>query len=215
MYRAGLVLFFSLCLSQINANKFEFYSWGSFYESVAHARLDPIISPGQVSGHVHTFQGSDAIKADATGESLAREGTMTSIVVPYDKSLYWAPSMYSHNSSGFSLMESRFSLYWEFTTNSYDPKNKSGADIRYAFPLGMKILGGNMHSRYQNSSDPFTLATQFQCENLEGESPYSPDMRDFQKAGMKCTGDLRATINLPSCWDGNPDNEDLVSLRID
>lgn len=63
-------------------------------------------------------------------------------------------------------------------------------------------MAGDMYSRGLNYSNPFTTAVAFQCMRKSGDSPYSSDMRTFQKAGANCDQSLRATIAFPSCWNG-------------
>lgn len=108
-------------------------------------------------------------------------------------------------------MLARFSIYYKFDTFSYDANNASGSDTRVAFPEGLTILAGDMYQREINASDPKSTAGVYQCQRSSGDSPYSHDIRDFQKSGTNCDASLRATIDFPSCWDGVEDNSDLVS----
>jgi len=39
----------------------KFYAYDGLPGALTYARVDPIISPGQVSGHVHALYGSNAI----------------------------------------------------------------------------------------------------------------------------------------------------------
>jgi len=112
--------------------------------------------------------------------------------------------MYHYDgASNYSLMISGFHVYYQFTTFSYDANNAAGSNTRVAFPAGLTMLAGNMYQRSVNSSDPFSTAAIFQCLRSSGNSPYSHDMRDFQKDGLgNCDQSLRTTISFPSCWDG-------------
>lgn len=56
-------------------------------------RMDPIISPGGPSGHVHTIQGGNAFAVTMTDQQ-ALASTCTSSLVKNDKSNYWTPSLY-------------------------------------------------------------------------------------------------------------------------
>jgi hypothetical protein len=175
---------------------------------ISYGRLDPILSPGAVSAHVHQISGANAMQASYDYDTLRRESTCSSVVVQEDLSNYWAPAMYHYDgASNYSLMLARFSVYYLFDTMSYSATNKSGVDQRVAFPEGLVMLAGDMYKR--NASNAVTA---FQCQRASGNSPYSPDMRDFQKSGLNCDQSLRATINMPSCWDGVADNTDLVRI---
>lgn len=72
-----------------------FYGKGPLLE----ARLDPIISPGGPSGHVHTIQGGNAF-AETMGDSAAIGSTCTSSLVKADKSNYWTPKVYFQAENG-------------------------------------------------------------------------------------------------------------------
>ena len=56
-------------------------------------RLDPIVSPGVTSGHVHMVQGGSNF-AMTMSDSAAQDSTCTSSLVKADKSNYWVPSLY-------------------------------------------------------------------------------------------------------------------------
>lgn len=87
-------------------------------------RIDPIMSPGIVSPHVHVLYGSDgkmgdrpvsivpllsdgrfasAIDFDATGESL-KASKCTSCAVTQDKSAYWTPTLNFVHANGTTVM---------------------------------------------------------------------------------------------------------------
>jgi hypothetical protein len=59
-------------------------------------RLDPIISPGQTSGHVHTVLGANGF-ASAMDDNSLNNANCTTCSVTADKSNYWVPNLYYHN----------------------------------------------------------------------------------------------------------------------
>jgi len=132
--------------------------------------------------------------------------------VQQDLSNYWFPAMYHYDGvNNFNLLLSRFSVYYWQTTQSYNANNVTcGSNKRYPFPENFKMLAGNMMQRTINYSDPASTATEFQCQmsNAPYGGPYSKDMRDFQRQGLICDNELRATVTFPSCWDGETDNSD-------
>lgn len=95
-------------------------------------------------------------------------------------------------------------------TYSYDASNSSGSDTRVPFPPGFTMIAGNPYQRLVNKSDPAYACFQFQCMRASGNSPYSVDMRDFQREGLNCDETFRATIDFPACWDGVVDTENLA-----
>ena len=63
-------------------------------------RMDPIISPGTASGHVHAVQGGNAFALSMTDDQALDQSTCTSSLVKNDKSNYWTPSLYFHADNG-------------------------------------------------------------------------------------------------------------------
>jgi hypothetical protein len=61
--------------------------------------MDPIISPGTASGHVHVVQGGNGFALNMTIDQ-AEDSTCTSALVKNDKSNYWTPSLYFVNPNG-------------------------------------------------------------------------------------------------------------------
>ena len=182
---------------------------------MSFGRVDPIIAPGQVSGHVHALYGSNAINVNYGYDTIQQSSTCTTMRVQQDLSNYWFPALYHYDGiSNFNLLISRFSVYYWGNTNSYDPNNANGQDKRYAFPEQFKMLAGNMMQRTLNYSDPASMAEQFQCQitGAPGGGPYSRDMRDFQRQNLTCDLGLRATVGFPSCWDGLTDNSDNLHV---
>jgi len=106
-------------------------------------------------------------------------------------------------------------MYWNLATKSYDFDNSSnsGGTLKlYAFPAGLTMIAGNMKSRQVNSSDPTTYQVDIQCQGAskpEWERRYTKDWREIQRAGVSCVT-LRITVKFPNCWDGSPENSDLV-----
>jgi hypothetical protein len=56
-------------------------------------RMDPIISPGTASGHVHAIQGGSNFNL-TMGNDVLLDSRCTSSLVEADKSNYWTPALY-------------------------------------------------------------------------------------------------------------------------
>jgi hypothetical protein len=69
-----------------------FYGKGPLVEG----RMDPIVTPGVPSGHVHTVQGGNAF-ALTLGDTTLMSSTCTSSLIKNDKSAYWVPKLYFHD----------------------------------------------------------------------------------------------------------------------
>lgn len=65
-------------------------------------RMDPIISPGTASGHVHAIQGGNNFALSMTDDQ-ALDSTCTSSLVKNDKSNYWTPALYFKDPKNGSL----------------------------------------------------------------------------------------------------------------
>ena len=62
-------------------------------------RLDPIVSPGNVSGHVHTVMGGTAFNA-TMDYNLTQTSNCTTCAISKDLSNYWVPTVYFHAPNG-------------------------------------------------------------------------------------------------------------------
>lgn len=61
-------------------------------------RLDPVVNPGNASGHVHRIHGGNAFAPDMTYD-MARQSTCTTCQVKDDLSNYWVPMLYYQDQS--------------------------------------------------------------------------------------------------------------------
>jgi len=152
-------------------------------------RADPIVTPGQVSGHLHTIMGANNFNF-TTSYAQARKATCSTCTVKQDMSTYWTPS-----------------LFFQAKNGSFTPvKQVGGATIYYlqrkepgekllAFPPDFRMIAGNPNAR----SDKKTLESQavsFAC--LGG--PPSAETNGFPT--RNCPNGLRMQVFFPSCWNG-------------
>ncbi|GMF12830.1 unnamed protein product [Phytophthora lilii] len=99
-------------------------------------RVDPIVSPGKASGHVHAISGGNGFSNNADSEAM-KASTCTSCPIGADLSAYWVPQLYVKfkNGTGYGLVESHQIVY-------YEPR-PTGDEKVIAFPDGLKMLAGN------------------------------------------------------------------------
>ena len=76
-----------------------FYGQGPLTEG----RMDPIISPGTASSHVHAIQGGSNFNLTMENNALL-DSSCTSSLVEADKSNYWTPSLYFQDPSNGSFI---------------------------------------------------------------------------------------------------------------
>lgn len=62
-------------------------------------RADPIVSPGAISGHVHTISGGNGFNF-SMDYAQARASTCSSCPITADLSNYWTPKLYYQTQNG-------------------------------------------------------------------------------------------------------------------
>jgi hypothetical protein len=65
-------------------------------KQLTQGRMDPIVSPGKTSSHVHTIMGGSNFGISSTGETITKS-QCTNAQVKGDNSNYWFPSLYFHD----------------------------------------------------------------------------------------------------------------------
>lgn len=69
---------------------------------MTEGRVDPIISPGTTSAHLHGIMGGSAFGTTVEGDQLL-SSTCTNAKIKNDKSNYWAPQVYFHDQANGSF----------------------------------------------------------------------------------------------------------------
>ncbi|KAH7380266.1 hypothetical protein DE146DRAFT_289970 [Phaeosphaeria sp. MPI-PUGE-AT-0046c] len=168
---------------------------------IVRERLDPIVNPGRVAGHVHTISGGSGFSANMTFED-ARASTCSSCPPKQDLSNYWTPQLYVKlkDGTGFRPVP--------LVGDSQDRNGgmtiyylqRPGGDKLTAFPPGFRMLAGDSNKR-STSNDFASQAVSFHCLATDNtETNAIPN--------HKCSRGLRAQIFFPACWNG----KDLDSL---
>jgi hypothetical protein len=65
-------------------------------KQLTQGRMDPIVSPGVASSHVHTIMGGSRFGLSSTGETLS-QSLCSNAIIKGDNSNYWFPSLYFHD----------------------------------------------------------------------------------------------------------------------
>ncbi|EJT74004.1 hypothetical protein GGTG_07854 [Gaeumannomyces tritici R3-111a-1] len=194
------------------------------------ARIDPLVSPGEVAQHVHSIHGSGGFGPSATYDDLMNSDC-TSCAVEQDKSAYWHPSIYFRDAATgkYELVEQKGGMlaYYLLFKNSNEDKVT-------AYPKGFRMIAGDTTRRNYstalgdvNKPDPeksiWSILGQtsqtdlqqralgFNCLNY-GKAPEGSLYRHFlpDKAYLdaNCANGVRFELMFPSCWDGqNVDSE--------
>jgi hypothetical protein len=170
-------------------------------------RADPIVSPGEASGHVHAVVGSSAFSRYMTANDAAASGDATTCDKATDHSSYWSPSAYRIRDDGkFDLLPFQgMAAYYTNYSCPYDaeaPGYCTGVRNAIAPPKGLRIVAGDPKRRTNDVSDLRQAAILIQAGIGEGYG--IPSTLD----GSRIAGHVR----FPSCWDGvNLDSNDHFS----
>lgn len=184
------------------------------------AQVDPIVSPGTASAHLHTFFGNTSTDENSNVDpgspynlfdhpSLCRNlGVFTR-----DLSAYWVPSLLvrkplapygSQDPRDFEEVVPSGSPAWEHTFY-YLGDARPLAAIQ-PFPRGLRMIVGDAHATASQDLN----VIRWRCVNGSIVDPARPHCIDDPT--VSGTPKLRLVINFPNCWDGaNIDSADHKS----
>ncbi|KAK7461822.1 hypothetical protein VKT23_008253 [Stygiomarasmius scandens] len=165
-------------------------------------RLDPIVSPGKVSGHAHSVLGGSNFAFEVDTDKL-RNSECTSMPIQEDNSNYWFPHLYFQwnngsftSLSGGAVINEPFMLTWlTLSLSYYLYDNQPGKTT--AFPDNFRMLSGDPLLRTYDPSSYAQQAVTFLCLDFNGVTTHHNELPN-----QSCPSGVRAQINFPSCWDG-------------
>ncbi|WVW79154.1 hypothetical protein I302_101120 [Kwoniella bestiolae CBS 10118] len=179
----------AISISQVNA-------WTDPFFVIQHgpdiitSRIDPVISPGGISSHVHSIVGSSSFKPTYTYENSI-SGKCTTANIAIDHSNYWIPQLYRKRDDG------QFDLVKMNRANTYYLMRRGSQNEQvYDFPPGFRMVAGNPSRTTYNASNYADKAISYVCLGVNG----APESGEFPK--QSCPNDLRAQVFFPNCWDG-------------
>ena len=163
--------------------------------SVAIERVDPLLSPGVASNHVHSITGGNGFKATMEYEDT-QSSTCTTMPVKQDKSNYWMPALFFQHDGQFTRVPEAYNRRIYYKSGRGD----CGFDDRTAFPPGFRMMTGSATQREYNETMMGTAGNQMQwfC--------HGPDIQStgFPKGFQNCnSGGLAGSMRFPSCWNGD------------
>ncbi|KAF9558829.1 hypothetical protein CPC08DRAFT_538623 [Agrocybe pediades] len=164
-------------------------------------RIDPVVNPGEVSGHTHSVVGGSNFGFNVTTEKLLKS-ECTSVPIVEDNSNYWFPHLYFQWSNGsFSSVDGGAVIYYLFDDKPGTTK---------AFPPNFRMLSGNPASRTYDQKSFEQQAVTFLCLDFQNAIGGTTKHNSIPK--QQCPDGIRAQINFQSCWDGkNLDSSDHKS----
>ncbi|KAF1941766.1 WSC-domain-containing protein [Clathrospora elynae] len=160
-------------------------------------RLDPVINPGVVSGHVHTISGGGGFSASMTYQD-ARAAKCSSCQIKEDMSNYWTPQLYVKFKNGtffpVPVMGDGDDTNGGMTVYYLQRRGDNQTEHLQAFPEGFRMIAGDTSARSYDGS----LAAQgisFNC--LGANKPETNGIPNYN-----CPDGMRAQLFFPQCWDG-------------
>jgi len=157
-------------------------------------RVDPLLSAGKISNHVHSVVGGNGF-APMMDFAQTQTSDCSTVPVKVDKSNYWVPALYyksPHNGSFIRVPEKPSHLiYYKYGKGTYTPDLE-----RSEFPKEFRMITGNAMLRSNDGSS----------DNADNELEWFCHGPDVKSIGLpkftSCPDGLAATIRFPSCWNG-------------
>lgn len=168
---------------------FSFFNRGG--NAMSYQRVDPALYPGTDSPHLHSFDGANSVSS-TTGYADTQSSTCTTARVKTDKSLYWRPTLFFNNGSGFTRVpEKSTKIYY-----------KSGDGDKWAnvtgFPEDFNMIAGDPLKRSDGSN---SAGVRWGCHQPDGAS--NPIFSNgFPKGFSSCDYGFATEVTFPSCWNG-------------
>lgn len=134
--------------------------------NLVEERADPLVSPLQVSGHVHKIVGGNAfnMNKNMTYKEL-RSSKCSSCLIKQDLSNYWTPKLYYHAKNGSFISVPMVGDSWSDLKGGmvvYYQQRGPNIHNLTAFPEGFRMLAGDAFKR--NFTDDFAAqAVNFAC----------------------------------------------------
>ncbi|KAJ3532892.1 hypothetical protein NMY22_g7560 [Coprinellus aureogranulatus] len=188
-------------------------------------RLDPLVTPGQVSPHLHQIVGGNAfnITMDPAKGDIGQMATCTSCRFKEDKSNYWTAVLYFKHRNGSFIRVPQIANDFVGAPNGgmtiyyIAPRAPSKQLNMTIFPPGFRMRVGSPNAR-RNPYTPGTAAvnqTTFRCWDGTGIGPGTPGVGALDSVSFparQCKGGIRSQVYFPQCWDGkNLDSDDHES----
>ncbi|KAK5135849.1 hypothetical protein LTR08_004498 [Meristemomyces frigidus] len=108
-------------------------------------RIDPIISPGEISGHVHTVSGGSGF-GYTTDYEQQRASACSPCPIKEDLSAYWTPKLYYMGANGGKFEDVPQAGEGDGVTGGmtvyYEQRGPNFTNLS-AFPEGFRMVAGN------------------------------------------------------------------------
>ena len=162
------------------------------------AQVDPIVSPGTVSLHLHAFFGNTGTNARSTAASIANSGNSTCAGGTLNRTSYWVPAMIDTR-TGTPIVPSPAGsiFYYKTGYNGIVP----GAIKQ--LPAGLRMVSGD--AKGSTPSGPWNYGCIGQGNDFWADKAVGIPI-------CKTGQDMLMSVTFPQCWDGvNLDSPDHIS----
>lgn len=176
--------------AQCYGNYFSFYNRAG--PAMSYQRLDPGLYPGAVSPHLHSFDGGNGLQMDMD-YAETQGSSCTTARVKTDKSLYWRPTLFFKNETGFHRVpEQSTKIYYKYGDGN------NWANVT-AYPKGFNMVAGQPKRRADTSDN--AAGVRWGCHEPDGNSAAIFD-NGFPKGFTSCKYGFASEATFPSCWNG-------------
>ncbi|KAF2140362.1 uncharacterized protein K452DRAFT_274083 [Aplosporella prunicola CBS 121167] len=166
-------------------------------QPLALARLDPIVQPGVISSHMHSFIGANAIAPTMDFEQT-QSANCSQVYVKPDKSLYWMPPLFFQDPTNrsFTLVPEHHRVLYYFNRATNAKTGKSDPSIIEGFPEGFRMIAGDAMLRAPAATQQQQAAIEWFC--------HGPDTKSsgFPANFTACPNGLAGSVHFPYCWNG-------------
>jgi hypothetical protein len=183
-------------------------------------RLDPLVTPGEVSPHLHQIVGGNAFNVSMHPElDLPKLATCTTCTFKEDLSNYWTAVLYFRAPNGsfkrVPQMPNQF-LQGNGGMTVYYNQPMDNTKVT-AFKKGFRMIVGDPMIRSFNNDSTEARMLSYRCFDTNfggnpGNQHPGTGLDTHTLPNRVCNGGIRANTFFPSCWDGkNLDSPDHKS----
>ncbi|EJT52488.1 hypothetical protein A1Q1_03769 [Trichosporon asahii var. asahii CBS 2479] len=168
--------------------------------TLLYSRMDPLVNPGEVSGHMHQILGASNFRDVLSTPDEMQRAHCSSTKVQADKSNYWTPTLYFMWPNGtYTPLTSGTRIY-------YDLRPSDGGQKVTPFPKGLRMLSGLAMFRDEG-------AEQSQGVRISYNRDPNPTPKFMPRKYAKAPNQVIMSIFFPRCGlpDQRLDSEDHFS----
>lgn len=151
-----------------------------------HSRMDPIVNPGEVSGHMHQILGASNFRDVLNSPEEMQRAHCSSTKISADKSNYWTPNLYFMWPNGtYTALTSNTRIY-------YDLRPSDAGQKVTPFPDGLRMLSGMAMDRDEG-------AEQAQGVRISYNRDHNPTPKFLPRKRDQAPNQVIMSIFFPRC----------------